>query len=110
MIRESRREDAWTDVEPVGDSALAHARQAGRALAAGTPPGPLHGVPITVKDCIDAAGLVTTGATMGYARRVAQDDAVAVARLKAAGAILPGSANLPETAMACETDNPLLGC
>ena len=89
--------------------ALAQARKADQAAARGSRLGPLHGVPMTVKDSIDTAGVVTTGATKGYTKRVAKRDAAAVARMKAAGAILLGKTNLPEMAMACETDNLVFG-
>lgn len=91
------------------DSALAEARAADEAQAKGQLKGPLHGVPLTVKDCIDTMNVRTTDATKGYANRVPGKDGVAVARLKAAGAILLGKTNLPELAMAAETDNLVFG-
>jgi amidase len=84
----------------VADSALAQARKADQELARGAKLGPLHGVPMTV---------ITTGATKGFVKRLPTGDAVAVARMKAAGAILLGKTNLPEMAMACETDNAVFG-
>jgi amidase len=93
----------------LADSALAQARKADQAAAGGATLGPLHGVPMTVKDSIDTEGVITTGGTKGYVKRRPEADAVAVARLKAAGAILLGKTNLPEMAMACETDNPVFG-
>ncbi len=91
------------------DSAVAQAREADRVVARGARFGPLHGVPMTVKDSVDTEGVITTGATKGYVKRLAEGDAVVVARMKAAGAILLGKTNLPEMGMACETDNLVFG-
>ena len=71
----------------------------------GDPVGPLHGVPLTVKSCIDVAGWPAPAGSvlrMGYIPRT---DAPLVARLKAAGAILLGNTNTPEFLMAYETNN-----
>ena len=87
-------------------------REAGladEALAKGSKTGPLHGVPITIKDCFDTAGVVTTGGTLGHMERVPESDATAVARLKAAGAIILGKTNVPEFCLAFETDNLVYG-
>jgi amidase len=69
--------------------------------------GALHGVPITVKDSFDCAGLVSTWGTPGRARLVPDTDATAVARLRAAGAIVLGKTNTPELTLGFETWNPL---
>jgi amidase len=69
--------------------------------------GPLHGVPITVKDSFDTAGLFTTWGTPGRARFVPDADATAVARLRAAGAIVLGKTNTPELTLGFEAWNPL---
>jgi len=58
--------------------------------------GPLHGVPITIKDSLDAEGVVSTGGTMGRQQFVPQKDATVVARVRKAGAILLGKTNTPE--------------
>jgi len=58
--------------------------------------GPLHGVPFTVKDSFDTAGLVSTGGTLGRKDFVPGADATVVARARAAGAILLGKTNTPE--------------
>lgn len=96
-------------VELTAERALSEAREADKALARGEAKGPLHGVPMTVKDSIDTKGVRTTDGTRGYANRVAQGDASTVARMKAAGAILLGKTNLAEAAMAAETDNLVFG-
>lgn len=91
------------------DEALADARAADRALAGGGPVGPLHGVPITVKDSFDTAGLVSTGGTRGRAHTVPTADATIVRRLKAAGAIVLGKTNTPELTLAYEANNLIYG-
>ncbi|MEK6482423.1 amidase [Catalinimonas sp. 4WD22] len=58
--------------------------------------GPLHGVPMTIKDSLDTKGVISTGGTLGYLNRVPEADATVVARLREAGAILLGKTNTPE--------------
>ena len=89
--------------------ALSQAREAERAVMRGASLGPLHGVPITIKDTIDTAGLRTTYGSRLWSAHVPQRDAPAVARLKAAGAILLGKTNVSELALAYTADNPLFG-
>lgn len=96
-------------VQLPADAALEQARQADDALARGEHKGPLHGVPMTIKDSFDTAGVVSTWGTPGRAGYVPDHDATVVARLKAAGAILMGKTNTPEFTMAYETDNPIYG-
>jgi len=91
------------------DAAVADARAADRALAAEATVGPLHGVPITVKDSFDTAGVVTTGGTLGRKGFVPPSDATVVGRLKAAGAIVLGKTNTPELTLAYEADNLVYG-
>ena len=76
--------------------ALEEAKAADAALAAGKVLGPLHGVPMTIKDSLDTAGVVTTGGTLGRVNFVPNQDATVVARARAAGAILLGKTNTPE--------------
>ena len=71
--------------------------------------GPLHGVPFTVKDGIDTAGVLTQRGSPIFKGRVADTDATAVARLKAAGGILIAKTNHPEFSYSIETDNLLTG-
>ena len=71
--------------------------------------GPLHGIPITVKDSFDVAGVVSTWGTPGRAGFVPEADATVVARLRAAGAIVLGKTNTPELTMGFETVNALYG-
>lgn len=79
-----------------GERALMEARAADEAIARGARLGPLHGVPMTIKDSLDTAGVRTTGGTLGWLTRVPDVDATAVARVRAAGAILLGKTNTPE--------------
>jgi len=78
------------------ERALAEAAEADAMLAAGKLKGPLHGVPFTVKDSFDTAGVVSTGGTLGRKEFVPGKDATVVARARAAGAILLGKTNTPE--------------
>ena len=71
--------------------------------------GPLHGVPITIKDTIETAGLLTTSGSRLRAGYIPVTDAPAVARLKAAGAIILGKTNAAEMAMDYTADNPVFG-
>jgi amidase len=91
------------------DTAIARARIADEALARGELFGPLHGVPMTIKDNLDTADVISTGGTKGRATFVPRDDAVVVVRLRKAGAILLGKTNTPELTMAYETDNLIHG-
>jgi len=97
-------------VQEVGDSAREQAREADAAVARGDLKGPLHGVPMTIKDTLDTAGVVSTAGTQGRATFVPAEDATAVARMRSAGAILLGKTNVPELALAPETDNVVYGC
>ena len=91
------------------EASLTEAREADQALARGDLKGPLHGVPMTLKDSLDTAGIVSTGGTLGRAAFVPAEDATVVARLKAAGAILLGKTNTPEFTLSFETDNMVYG-
>ena len=91
------------------ENARSRAREADRALASGELWGPLHGVPITIKDSFDTAGLRTTCGHRPFLGRVPQEDANAVARLRAAGAIILGKTNVPEFVKRIQTDNAAFG-
>ncbi len=79
------------------------------ALVGRDEPGPLHGVPFAVKDVIDVAGARTTAASRILADNVAGADATAVARLRAAGAVVVGKANTHEFAFGATTTSPHFG-
>ena len=85
------------------------ARAAERAVLRGDELGPLHGVPFTVKDTFDTAGLRTTRGSRLFADRIPERDATVVARARAAGGILLGKTNTPEFALWWETANLVFG-
>ena len=80
------------------DSALDQARRAEQEILRGEWRGPLHGIPIGLKDILDTAGLRTTAASALYKDRIPTEDAEVVRRLRAAGAIILGKQNLHEFA------------
>jgi Asp-tRNA(Asn)/Glu-tRNA(Gln) amidotransferase A subunit family amidase len=88
---------------------LERARAAEADLMRGKEVGPLHGLPLTLKDTIDTQGLRTTSGSRLLAKNVPGRDATVVARLRAAGAIILGKTNTPEMAIPYETDNPVFG-
>ena len=85
------------------------AREADAALARGEVWGPLHGVPMTIKDALETAGLRTTGGYPPLANHVPARDATAVARQRAAGAVLMGKTNVPPHSADGRADNPIFG-
>ncbi len=88
------------------ERALADAAAADKRRAAGEPRGPLHGVPITIKDNIDVAGVRVTAGSRVLADRMPAEDAAVVAKLKAAGAIVTlGQTNMHEMAMGGTSTN-----
>jgi len=91
------------------ESALARAKQADEARAAGKTWGALHGLPILIKDVFETAGVKTTSGSKLLATHVPKEDAVAVARLLKAGAILIGKTNMPEFASDAQSYNDIAG-
>jgi fatty acid amide hydrolase len=91
------------------DQARAEARDADRRRHAGEPLGALHGVPVTVKECLDFAGLPSTFGLASRARHAAEADDPYVARLRAAGAIVLGKTNVAQMLLALESSNPVYG-
>lgn len=91
------------------DAARQRAREADAALARGEVWGPLHGVPVTIKDAFETAGLRTTSSYKPLANYVPQQDAAVVARLRAAGAIILGKTNMPALAGDYQSDSRLFG-
>lgn len=98
---------AWTTVD--ADGARAAAARADAAVGSGTPLGPLHGVPLGVKDLIDTAGLRTTYGSPHWADHVPRKDATAVARLRDAGAVVLGKHATHELAWGGRTDSARFG-
>ena len=93
----------------MADGALDEARGAEAAIMRGESWGPLHGVPFTIKDCIDTAGIRTTRGSLLFKDRTPDQDATVVTRLKEAGGILLGKTNMPEFALWWETGNRVFG-
>ena len=91
------------------EAALEGARAADAALARGEPPGPLHGLPIAVKDLTPTRGIRTTFGSPIYRDFVPDEDALYVERLRAAGAIVIGKTNTPEFGAGSQTFNPVFG-
>ncbi|MCU4183184.1 hypothetical protein K6U06_02340 [Acidiferrimicrobium sp. IK] len=91
------------------DAALAAAAAVDEAVAAGVDPGPLAGVPMTVKEAFAVAGMPATAGMPERAGMVASRDAPAVAALRAAGAVILGVTNLPRQLADLQTDNPVYG-
>ena len=82
------------------EQALESARDAERAIASGGYLGPMHGIPVAVKDQFNTAGVRTTGGSKILADFVPQEDATVIAKLKESGAVLLGKLNMSEFAMA----------
>ena len=97
-------------VTVTGESALARAQAADEAFTRGGPIGPLHGLPIAVKDNIDTAGVRTTAGSRFFERHVPDRSATVVERLLAAGAVVLGKTTLHEFAYGATTQNPHYGC
>lgn len=85
-----------------GAAASESRRRAGTAL-------PLDGLPITIKDAFDVAGFVSTAGANAYRERVPEEDSAAVARLRAAGAVIVGKSNVPVFSGDFQTYNPVYG-
>ena len=96
-------------VQLVAERARAEAAAADEWQAAGEELGPLHGVPVTIKDCFATDGIVTTVGTTGLRSFVPDADDVTVDRLRQAGAIVVGKTNCPEFLMGFESDNLVYG-
>ena len=91
------------------DAALERARELDVAITSGMPCGPLHGVPMTIKDSFETAGVVTTAGTTGLRDHVPDTNATVVERLLDAGAVLLGKTNTPEITLRFITENHLYG-
>ncbi len=92
------------------EAARERAAELDKLLKSGIPAGPLHGLPITIKDTFDVEGMPATSGAPEYANRPARTpDAQAVARLRAAGAVIWGKTNTPYLAGDSQTYNPVHG-
>ncbi len=110
-IRRIEKYDGGLNAVVVRDfeRAVEAAEEADAALARGEVKGPLHGVPMTIKDSLDTAGIVSTGGTLGRRDYVPATDAPVVARLRAAGAVLLGKSNSQVLTLSAEPNNQIYG-
>ncbi|HET9275627.1 MAG TPA: amidase family protein [Gemmatimonadales bacterium] len=109
LARVGRLNPALNAIVTLNPRALDEARALERRIAAGEDPGLLAGVPVGIKDVTPVAGLRHTYGSTLYADHVAAEDAVVVARLRAAGAIILGKTNTPEFAAGGNTWNDVFG-
>jgi aspartyl-tRNA(Asn)/glutamyl-tRNA(Gln) amidotransferase subunit A len=93
----------------MADEAMRQAREADQELAAGNDRGPLHGVPISIKDLLDVRGVPTTAASRVREGHVAERDAPAIAHLRMAGAVFVGKTNLHEFAFGTTSEDSAFG-
>src|SRR5262245_55311299 len=108
LARIAERSDLNAFITVLADAALAEARAAEREIRTGTYRGPLHGIPISVKDLIDVSGTATTsGSAVPAPKAVA--DAPIVTRLRTAGAVIVGKTNLHEFAFGTTSDESAFG-
>ena len=96
-------------VDDLGDEAITQAKAHDRLLAEGTSLGPLHGVPVTIKENIDQSGRATPNGVVAFKDVIAPGDAPVVSNLKKAGAIVVGRTNTPEFSFRGTTVNELHG-
>lgn len=96
-------------IHVTAEAARKEAKKAGEEIAAGRRKSPLHGIPYGVKDIIDTAGVRTTRGSSFFMDRVPEEDALAVAGLKKAGAVLLGKCHTQEFASGPMSHNPHLG-
>ncbi len=93
----------------VADQARDAARVAESAVMRSAPLGPLHGIPVSIKDITLTKGIRTTFGSLAYANHVPTEDALIVQRLRAAGAIVLGKTNTPELGAGATTTNRIFG-
>ncbi len=96
-------------VADLSETARERARALDLARSAGDEPGPLHGIPVTIKVNVDQAGQATTNGVPAFKDLIAQEDAPLVANLLKAGAVVIGRTNTPEFSFRADTANPLYG-
>jgi aspartyl-tRNA(Asn)/glutamyl-tRNA(Gln) amidotransferase subunit A len=107
IVRSQPKLNAFVTI--MAEEARESARKAEVAVREGQPLGPLHGLPVSIKDLIDVANVRTTHGSHIFAENVATADGVTPARLRAAGAILIGKTTTPEFGHKGLTDSPLQG-
>ncbi|HJS25144.1 MAG TPA: amidase [Pyrinomonadaceae bacterium] len=109
LERISALNSALNAIVTLAPDVLERAKEAEAVIMRGDQVGSLHGVPVTIKDTIETAGIRTTSGSVLRRDYVPETDAPAVARLKAAGAIVLGKTNAAEMAMDYTADNPVFG-
>ncbi len=109
LARIDERRDLNAFMAVCAERARKEARAAEAAVMAGRPLPPLHGVPFSVKDLTNTEGVVTTQGSALFAGHVPASDAVPVARMRAAGAILIGKTTTPEFGHKPLTEGPFFG-
>jgi len=105
----ARNDQLRAFITVTSDAALAAARDADHDFRAGHDRGPLQGIPVSLKDLVDVAGVPTTAASRVIGNRPAATDAVVTSRLKAAGAVLVGKTNLHEFALGTTSEDTAFG-
>jgi amidase len=96
-------------VHVLGEGAQRAAEAADEAVRVGAELGPLHGVPVTIKDNVDQEGAPRTDGVLAYKDQIAQEDSAAVANWRRAGAIIIGRSNTPAFSARWDTDNDIHG-
>ena len=91
------------------ESALARAKDLDKKFAESGPTGPLHGLPVSIKECIAIKGTHASAGLVGFLPKVAEEDAVIVKCLKVAGAIIYVKTNIPQTMLISDCSNPIYG-
>ena len=109
LARVAARNKDINAIVTLNPRAMDDARALERALKRGTKPGPLAGVVVGIKDLTPVAGVRTTYGSLLYADNVANEDAIVVQRLRAAGAIILGKTNTPEFGAGANTYNEVFG-
>ncbi len=105
----ARNDQLRAFITVTSDAALEAARDADNDFRAGHDRGPLQGIPVSLKDLVDVAGVPTTAASRVIGNRPAATDAVVTSRLKAAGAVLVGKTNLHEFALGTTSEDTAFG-
>lgn len=102
-----KRYNCLTDV--MFTSALARAQELDKKFAESGPVGPLHGLPVSIKECIAVKGTHSTAGIVHFMSKVAEEDAVIVKCLKAAGAVIYVKTNVPQTMLIADCSNTIYG-